>query len=219
MENPYRSRGYLPHLEDRGLTYFLTLRLAGTLPQAVLSQIRKDLEDLRQARRDKKLNAAEEQRLKYIETKRIQDYLDSGAGECWLANSKVAEVIQEAVRHHDGHRYVTHVCCIMPNHLHWILTPQKTKGMLKLDSRIIPIMQGFKSFTAHAANKVLRRNGPFWSREYYDHAVKSSEEFYRLVRYTIQNPVKAKLCADWKQWPWTICSKTLMEALRQDESL
>lgn len=74
-------------------------------------------------------------------------------------------------------------------------------------------MQRFKSFTAHSANKILQRSGSFWSKEYYDHCVRSSEEFYRLVQYSIQNPVKARLCEEWNQWPWTICSDKIKEFL------
>lgn len=209
----YRTRGYLPHLENRGSTYFITLRLAGTLPIEALNQIRDELKILRKERHDKKLNAFEEQRLKYLETCKIQDYLDKGLGECWLKEPAIAELVQEAVLHHDGETYDSHVCCIMPNHLHWIFTPKRLKGMGKLDSRIIPIMQRFKSFTAHSANKILQRSGSFWSKEYYDHCVRSSEEFYRLVQYSIQNPVKARLCEEWNQWPWTICSDKIKEFL------
>ena len=125
-------------------------------------------------------------------------------------------MIKEAVIHHDRSRYISHVCCIMPNHVHWILTPERQKGMTKLDSRrFIPIIQKFKSFTAHQANKILSRSGSFWSREYYDHRIRTSEEFNRLIQYTIQNPVKARLCTHWKDWPWTFCSKTLTELLAE----
>jgi hypothetical protein len=36
----YRDRGYLPHLEILGSTYFVTFRLTGTLPQKVLDDFR-----------------------------------------------------------------------------------------------------------------------------------------------------------------------------------
>jgi putative transposase len=76
-------------------------------------------------------------------------------------------------------------------------------------------MQRFKSFTAHSANKILQRTGQFWSREYYDHCIRSSDEFYRLVQYTIQNPVKAGLCEEWNEWSWTICSDSIKEFLEK----
>jgi putative transposase len=104
----------------------------------------------------------------------------------------------------------------MPNHLHWILTPMKKKEMGELDSLLIPIMQQFKSFTAHTANTMLKRTGSFWSREYYDHRIRSNDEFSRLVQYTLQNPVKAHLCKHWKDWQWIILSRTLADSLSED---
>lgn len=205
-----RSRGYLPHLEIHGSTYFITLRLDGTLPQRVLNEFRAEVELLRKR---KKSNAIHQERLKYLETKRIQDYLDKGIGECWLRNSEIAEMVKEAILHHDGVDYTSHACCIMPNHLHWILTPLRKKGMQKSDSRIVPIIQRLKSFTSHAANKILRRNGAFWSREYYDHRIRSSEQLSRLIVYTLENPVKARLCSYCSEWPWSFCSQSLKKAL------
>lgn len=207
-----RNRGYLPHLEIRGSTYFVTLRLADTLPATTLKQMRMELLQLRKNATDSSLKALEELRLKYLQSQRIQNYLDSGSGACWLKQTVVAELVQEAVRHYEGESYITHVCCIMPNHLHWILTPQRKKGMAAMDSRLIPILQRFKSYTAHSANKVLQRSGSFWAREYYDHRIRNSEEFDRLVRYTLENPVKAKLCRKWDDWRWTICSETIKQA-------
>lgn len=216
MQPIYRNRGYLPHIEDHASTYFITLRLAGTLPRSVLERIQADLNGLRKSRQTGKLPPSEEQRLKYLETIKIQNYLDRGFGDCWLKRPEIAGVIKEAVEHHDGQSYASHICCIMPNHLHWILTPTKKKDTGELDSLLIPIMQRFKSFTAHTANTLLKRTGSFWSREYYDHRVRSSEEFYKLVQYTLQNPVKAHLCTNWKDWRWTILSRTLADGLSED---
>jgi hypothetical protein len=141
MQPIYRNRGYLPHIEDHASTYFITLRLAGTLPRSVLERIQADLNGLRKSRQNGKLPPPEEQRLKYLETIKIQNYLDCGFGECWLKRPEIAGVIKEAVEHHEGKGYISHICCIMPNHLHWILTPTKKKDTRELDSLLIPIMQ------------------------------------------------------------------------------
>jgi hypothetical protein len=85
--------------------------------------------------------------------------------------------------------------------------------MNKNDSRIIPIVQRFKSYTAHVVNKVLQRSGSFWAREYYDHLIRDSEQFGRLVRYTLDNPVKAKLCKHWAEWKGTICSESIKRSI------
>jgi REP-associated tyrosine transposase len=120
--------------------------------------------------------------------------------------------VKEAILHNDKNLYETHVCCIMPNHLHWIFTPLRKNDTTQKESLLIPIVQAFKSFTSHAANKILQRSGAFWSREYYDHLIRNSEQFSKLVAYSIENPVKARLCSQWEHWPWTIWTQTILDA-------
>lgn len=164
---------------------------------------------------NEKMNKAEVQRFKYLESRKVQEYLDQGIGECWLKEERIARIVRNAIRHFDKIKYLSHAWCIMPNHVHWLLTPLRTPEMGKLDSALIQIVHGLKSFTAHQANKELNRNGPFWNREYYDHLIRSSEEFARLIIYTIENPVKAGLCKNWQDWPWTECSEIIKNRLTQ----
>lgn len=214
----YRNRGYLPHLEMQGATYFLTFRLSGTLPQHVLEMIRQERSSLQSAadNQNRKLTTPEVQRLKYLESRKIQEYLDQGYGECWLKEDRIAQMVVKAIEHFELERYTSHAWCVMPNHVHWILSPKRTEDMGKLDSDLIRIVQGLKSFTSHEANRVLKRKGAFWEREYYDHLVRSSEEFARLIIYTVENPVKAGLCKKWQDWKWTACSQVIRSALPGD---
>jgi hypothetical protein len=60
------------------------------------------------------------------------------------------------------------------------------------------VLHTWKSYSATKANRLLRRSGQFWQREYYDHIVRSEDEFYRIVNYILGNPKKAGL----KNWRW-----------------
>jgi len=216
-----RQRGYLPHRELRDATYFVTFRLAGTLPQKILQQILAERQSYLAAaqKQNRKLTDQEEKRLKYLESRSIQQYLDRGLGECWLSRPPVAEIIKQSILYFDGSRYTSHAFCIMPNHFHWLVTPWIADNSSSLDSSLISIMHSIKSFTAHQANKILKRKGPFWNREYYDHLVRSSEEFGRLLVYILENPLKAGLCKDWQEWPWTICSAPIQASLERKDSV
>jgi len=211
----YRDRGYLPHLELEDSTYFVTFRLAGTLPKKVLEQLQQERwTTLEIAKKEKrKLTEQEQTRLKYVESTKIHRYLDQGIGDCWLREPSVAAMVNESIRHFDGSRYVSHALCIMPNHLHWLLTPIQGSLPSKVDSPLISIMHTIKSYTSHQANKLLKRQGSFWSKEYYDHLVRSSEEFGRLLIYILENPIKAGLCKRWDEWPWTTCSDQIRASL------
>jgi len=121
----YRNRGYLPHLELTNSTYFVTFRLAGTLPHQVIEQLRTERQSILEIakKQNRKLNHLEEIRLKYLESTSIQKYLDKGIGDCWLKEPVVSKMVRDSILHFDGSRYTSHAFCIMPNHLHWVLTP------------------------------------------------------------------------------------------------
>ena len=211
---PYRNRGYLPHLTLPDSTYFVTFRLADTLPQNLLREFTAEKSSLiKIGTRNQKISAQQFMRLKYLKSTRIQNHLDKGIGDCWLNKPAIAEIVKGSILHFDGTRYVSHVFCIMLNHVHWLLSPKADKEAISIDSILISIMHSVKSFTAHEANKVLGRSGRFWSKEYYDHLVRSSEQFGRLLVYTLENPVKAGLCNHWRDWPWTVCSEKIRSAL------
>ena len=208
----YRNRNYLPHIENPESTYFVTFRLAGTLPLSILNQIQDEIMRLTNTSNNRKLTIQEEQHLKYLKSFYIQEYLDKGIGECWLSNPQIAKMVSESIDYFDHKRYMNHVFCIMPNHFHWVLSP-KCEEPKENKSDLAPIIHSIKSFTAHRANKILNRTGHFWSKEYYDHRVTSSEQFEKLVYYVLENPVKAGLCKTWDAWLYTKCSEKIRESL------
>jgi REP element-mobilizing transposase RayT len=202
-----RYRKYLPHLESPNSTYFVTFRLEGALPQSVLEnwrfervQIQSDAE-----RQKRQLTDYEKDRLKYLFSRKVEEYLDQLYGECWLKERAVAQVVVDTLRHFDGSRYLLHAWCVMPNHVHVVFTAISKS---EVQSDLIPIVHSWKSYTAHKANKILKRTGTFWQGEYYDHRIRYDEEFAYYVDYTLQNPVKAGLCKHWREWRWSGCSET-----------
>ncbi len=49
MSPSMRSRGYLPHLEAQKSVYFVTFRLADSLPKELIIELRKQRETLKKA--------------------------------------------------------------------------------------------------------------------------------------------------------------------------
>ena len=139
----------------------------------------------------RELSADEQRRLAALSGARIEAYLDTGAGACFLGKPAVAEEIVHSLRHFEGVRYRLFAWCVMPNHVHVVFQPLA-------DHTLAGIVHGWKSYTAKEANRLLHRTGVFWQREYYDHLVRDEAEFRRVVRYVLENPVKAGL----RDWPW-----------------
>jgi len=188
-----RDRDRLPHWEIEGGTYFVTFRLADSLPQPVLrGLVLERLDIVRTAReQSRELTALEQKRLDELFSERVDKYLDSGVGACYLARADIASLVADAIRYFDGNRYCLAAWCLMPNHVHTVFKVLPGQSLDK-------ILHSWKSFTAHKANAILGNTGSFWQREYYDRLVRNDEEFHQFIRYTANNPERAGL----KNWKW-----------------
>ena len=177
-----RKRKRLPHWEADEAIYFVTFRLADSLPQSVLASL--------QSIRGSDTEGA---RKKFRET---ESWLDRGVGACYLRIMEVAELVAGTLRKFDHSRYRLFAWCIMPNHVHSVFQPHAPY-------RLAQILHSWKSYSALGANEILTRSGPFWQREYYDHLIRNGDQLARTIRYTAENPMRAKL----KDWKWVYVSK------------
>ena len=188
-----RQRKRLPHWEVGGAIYFVTFRLADSLPATVLRRLTEDrrlaLEQLRSTSSGD-LRLAERQ-VRRLLSRRIEAYLDRGSGACPLAYAGVARVVAGVLTHFDGERYELYAWCVMPNHVHVVFRP--FDGFALAD-----ILHSWKSFSAQRINKNLGTHGGLWQREYFDHLLRNEPQFARAIQYVASNPIRAGL----KDWKW-----------------
>jgi putative DNA methylase len=147
--------------------------------------------------------------------KAYENELDANCEIDWLRQPRIASMIRQNLYHHDGEKYVLHAYCIMPNHVHVLLTPRLDQAKehdtttvgesADSSSPLSAIMHSLKSYTANQANKLLGRSGRFWQPESYDHWVRDDDELERIVNYIRANPVKAKLVCRHEDWFWCSC--------------
>jgi REP element-mobilizing transposase RayT len=209
--NPLRSgihtRGYLPHVKREGARYFVTFRLADSLPKEVLLKYQAErAERLQQfhaqqdAAKKSGRKTSQSESLDEIERnyfRKLESYLDKGAGECWLKRTEIANMVADALRFFDGQRYRLDAWVVMSNHVHAVLWPMPNHSLSE-------IVQSWKRFTAREANKILQRTGQtFWQPEAFDHWIRDDGEHARCCRYVVNNPVKARLCAAPEDWKWS----------------
>ena len=187
------DRGHLPHWEKEGATYFVTFRLADSLPRSVLDRVESEREAIVRTANQlhRPLSPDERRKIQCLSTPIIEQYLDNGAGACQLRQPSLAEEVVSALRYFDEKRYRLFAWCIMPNHVHVVLKIFPGHSLPE-------IVHSWKSFTAKSLNRILGLQGRFWQREYYDHLIRDAAELERAIRYVVQNPENAKL----KQWKW-----------------
>ncbi len=182
----WHFRGYLPHFDAGNVYQFITFRLHDSVPASAIDHWKRELQW------QEGLSAVSTEAVKLYY--RIEQYADRGKGGCYLRDERIARLVQDALKHFDGERYHLIAWCIMPNHVHVLI-----EVMNESLSRII---KSWKSFTAHQANKLLGRYGPFWGPDYYDRYVRDEKHFDAVINYIIQNPIKAGLVASIEEWPW-----------------
>ncbi len=172
-------RRNLPHWLPDGRILFVTWRLTGSLPRPLTKNLACGRPDGRAFRS-------------------LDAVLDRGAfGPVWLKNAQIASCVVESLQFGEVelHEYKMHAYVVMPNLVHVLLEPQ---------TELRRITQGIKGTTSRRANAILRRVGqPFWQDESFDRWIRNEDEFLRVRRYIVRNPVTAGLVKMAEDWPWS----------------
>lgn len=204
--NPHRDgfhfRGQLPHLKAEGATYFVTFRLAGSLPANVIAELKHERELILQngTAAARPLTWHEERELFAWVSDRVEALLDAGAGACWLSRPDIADLVARAICFFADERYELHSWVVMPNHVHAVLWPAPGHTLSS-------VLHSWKSFTGTQANRLLHRIGKaFWQTESYDHKIRDAGELAAMLAYVEGNPAKAGLCTMVEDWRWSSAS-------------
>ena len=194
MEGRFRRRN-LPHLDVPHGTYFLTFCLAGSLSSAGYVSIARRWRErgLRPPPEGVPSKAWQNHCAleAFLEVDRVLD----GVAARWLADPRLAAVVEDCLLHADGTRYRIVAHTIMPSHCHVVLDTSGYAGASREK-----IMHSLKRHTARECNRLLGRNGAFWQAESYDRVVRDGDELERIVRYIEWNPVEAGLCDRPEAW-------------------
>ena len=192
----YRRR--LPHIQIAGSTYFVTFRLINSLPKEALEVLAEETARIRKLPN----NEANLEHQRWFG--KFDNYLDRAlCGEEYLKNEQIADLVAKSIHYRDGKVYDLVAFCIMPNHVHLVCTPlEKGEGVF---NSLTEILQSLKRHTARQSNLILGRSGAFWQDESYDHIVRDEAELERIIKYVLNNPVKAGLVDNWSMWKWTYC--------------
>lgn len=209
-------QGDLPHIQPPGATLFITFRLAGSLPKSILNEISDEFERLTKIIKSNHFNkkTALKERLELIY--KYDNYIhNSSTGPHYMKNPVVAKMVCDAIHFHDDKLYELITFCVMSNHVHLLLTPnQIQENEYVLMSKI---MHSIKSYTATEANRILKREGQFWTHESFDHYIRNESELEHIIQYIMDNPVKAKQVKKSEDWPWAF-SKNVPPTSMLEES-
>lgn len=172
MRAGIHTRGYVPHVKCEGASYFITFRLADSLPKEVLLGF--ELERAERLRRLKDFLQRGESIIDLAEEiardlqRKIERHLDKGHGACHLARPDIAVLVRDAMRRFHESRYLLQEWVVMPNRVRAIVWPMPNHVLSD-------ILKSWKQFTSRRAKMILGMGlkEPFWQTEVYDHWIRN----------------------------------------------
>jgi len=186
---------HLPHWGQDGASYFVTSRLADSMPQEKLRQWEQDRQGwlpdpgIKNVEQIKTLNEEAQHEFHQRFTTLWHQWLDNGYGDCWLKHAEVRGLLVDAFVQRHGVMYELDAWVIMPNHFHAVVS-------LHPGSSLGVVLKHWKGGSARVINRAVGRTSSLWQAEPFDHIVRSDLQLRHYRRYMAQNPVLARLRTD-----------------------
>ena len=176
-----KSQGaYLPHWSQNGVIYFITFRLADSLPQEKLKTF---TEEKQLWMHHNPEPHTPEQKAEYHERfpQRLQQWLDLGYGSMILKDAQAKDLVTKAITHFNGDRYVLDEFVVAANHVHVLVAPKE-------GHQLGNILHSWKSFTGKELLKLpiaakLTTAPKVWQKESWDHIVRSERSLEKFRGY------------------------------------
>jgi len=189
--NTEKRKRNLPHWQQEGNAYFITFRLYDSIPEEISNKIKNERENWLKtnniANASELMKLSKSKRIEYYRlfSKRYDELLDNGHGSCILRHPECKKIVEETLKHFDGIRYKLDHYVIMPNHVHVIIIPKDKWSLSK-------ITHSWKSYSANELNKILKKKGPVWMHESFDHIIRSPQQLEKIRQYINEHPKPGK---------------------------
>jgi len=123
-------RRNLPHLQPPGATFFMTFRLAGSLPQSVVRQWKRERQWLAHLA---ETNATHYELVKRdferVWFRKFELILDGATvGPVWLNDERVASTVADSLHYRQGKVFRLDAFTIMANHVHTVIKSLRIGG-------------------------------------------------------------------------------------------
>ncbi|MEP7323735.1 MAG: transposase [Saprospiraceae bacterium] len=190
----------LPHIHPANSIYFVTFRLEGSVPIIQLQKLNENYELKKSQIQNESLEIKNKVAHEYkAEKESLLEQIDDGPR--YLKIPEIAKIVMSQLHLFDRVFYDLVCYCIMSNHVHVLFDTsiQTDLSRVSLDK----ILKKIKGPTAVKSNRFLGRSGKFWMLESYDHYIRNDKELSNVYDYILNNPVKANLVDDWRDWEYS----------------
>ncbi len=134
----------------------------------------------------------------------------------WFQDVEIADFCAVALRSAcEIEGFTLSAYCFMPDHVHLLVLSDS-------DGHLVRLIQRFKQQTGWWFRNRRKAGGlkasptstacrpKLWQKSYYDHVLRGDEDIEDVVRYILENPVRANLAdsADQYAYAWSAASST-----------
>ena len=173
-------KGCLPHWRQDGGLYFVTFRLADSLPQSRLLELRREWLLWQRNHR----NPAQEvlETFTLMQRRRIEKWLDQGSGSCVLRFPAARAIVRAALEYFDGTRYELGPHTIAANHVHVLVR-------MAFGIDLSEALHSWKRYSSREISKlqdvshVMNGRGHLSQVESFDHIVRDQRSLERYIQY------------------------------------
>ncbi len=134
--------------------------------------------------------------------------LDTVGNDALVVPNKIGNIIDECWKNIEtqNENIFINEYVIMPNHIHGIIEIKNQKEReLKIEKKygfeveerrgrrsLQSILKDFKSVTTRKYNKIVNEKykNMLWQKSYYEHIIRNEKEYYEIVKYIKNNPLK-----------------------------
>ena len=110
-------------------------------------------------------------------------------GQNLLCQDRIArQLLNSAMEYERLGRWYVWLMMIMPDHMHWIASFDKERGI----RRVVSAWKGYQA-------KML---GIEWQTDFFEHRLRTDTEYNEKAEYIRCNPVRKGLVANIEEWPY-----------------
>ena len=109
-------------------------------------------------------------------------------------NDFCQECVGELLATSRRYGFTTTAYCIMPDHVHYLVSGNRS------DTSLPAFVAMWKQRTGFAWHR--RAGGRLWQKGYYEHVLRADEAHLPIARYILENPVRAGLVGQARDYPW-----------------
>ena len=195
------KKSLLPHFYKGHSCFFITFRLADSLPQHIILDLQKKMNEeiynLRSTNKTVKQLEIENIKNKYF--KKFDHQLNNFPyGLCVLKDEFIAQILYDKILSYHNVYYDLKCLSIMPNHVHLLLS---TLGNSEIP-QVGKWLQLIKGGSSYLINKALNTSGNLWAKESFDRYIRNELHYRNSFYYTVNNPKVAKLHIKFSSKPY-----------------